>query len=108
MAAYICNALCIYEIIDFRGITPPLTTHIKDEVISLFPNLLGIQDKNFHEELVEVKPGLLHHRMELLSEPPVNFKMIPTFQTKRAREEKMESSFISLGRAEHTVVVVSL
>jgi hypothetical protein len=59
-------------------------TPIKDEVISLFPNLPGTQNKNFHEELVvEVKPGLLHHRMELMPEPPVNFKMTPTIQTKR-------------------------
>jgi hypothetical protein len=55
---------------------------IKDEVISLFPNLSGAQDKNFHEELVKVKPDLLHHRMELLPKPLVNFKMITTFQTK--------------------------
>jgi hypothetical protein len=61
---------------------------IKDEVISLFPNLPAAQDKNFHEVLViEFKPGL-HHRMELLSKPPVNFKVIPTFQAKRAWEER--------------------
>jgi hypothetical protein len=35
---------------------------IKDEIISLFPNLPAAQDEDVHEEFViEIKPGLLHH-----------------------------------------------
>jgi hypothetical protein len=29
LAAYICNSLCIYEIIDFCGITSPLTMNLQ-------------------------------------------------------------------------------
>jgi hypothetical protein len=35
---------------------------IKDKIISLFPNLLAVQDEDFHEEFaIEIKLGLLHH-----------------------------------------------
>jgi hypothetical protein len=88
---------------DKRGPTP-----IKDEVVSLLPNLPCRNDEEFHEEgVLRLSFSLLHHLKELSSEIPIDSKMLPAGFAKGTVEEKMESSFFGTVVAKDTVIVIS-
>ena len=55
-----------------------------------------------------MKLRLMHHFKEFQREIPANSKMLPTRLTERAAEEQMESSFLSIVVAKHTIIIVSL
>ena len=83
-------------------------TPIKDEVISLLPNLPCRNDEELHEKgIMRLSFSLLHHLEKISCEIPINSKVLPTSLAKGTAEEKMESNFFKVAAAEDTVIVIS-
>jgi hypothetical protein len=84
-------------------------SYVEDEVISLFPNLLGCYHKYFHE---------VRRAMSLLSSlkgceeihlvAPMNVEVAPATFTELAVKEKVEGCFFPLEITENTCVVIAL
>ena len=84
-------------------------TPIKDEVVSLLPNLPCRNGEELHEKgILRLSFNLLHHLEKFSCEIPINSKVLPTSLAKGTAEEKMESSFFNVVTAEDTVIVISL
>jgi len=83
-------------------------TPIKDEVVSLLPNLPCRNGEELHEKgILRLSFSLLHHLEKFSCEIPINSKVLPTSLAKGTAEEKMESSFFNVVTAEDTVIVIS-
>jgi hypothetical protein len=70
---------------------------IEDKSIPLLPDVPWANHKNSHEEIVgKLLFGLLHHRVKVKIEIPIDIEVSPAFLAKGAREEKMEGGFLSI------------
>jgi hypothetical protein len=71
---------------------------IKDCVVSLLSDEPRPKHEDLHEELrVKLMFDFYHHHMKGKIKVPMNPKMVPALETKRACEEQMESSFLHTG-----------
>jgi hypothetical protein len=69
---------------------------IKNVVIPLFPDEPSSKHKDLHEErATTMLPGIMHHRVEVKIEFPVNTNQPPAFSTEGAGEQ-MECCFLSV------------
>jgi hypothetical protein len=80
-------------------------TSIKNNIISLLPNLPSSNDK---ERVLILKLSVLHHLEGFFCEVPTCAKRLPTGFAKRAAEEQMKRRFLNVPAAEDTVIVISL
>jgi hypothetical protein len=85
------------------------TASVKDEIISLFPNLPSSYDEYLHKEgALVLDLSKMHHLEELFCEIPTNSKILPTCLTERAAEEQMKHRLLNAVVAENAVVIISL
>ena len=79
------------------------TTTIKNEVISLLPNLPVSYDENLHEERpLKLLFSINHHLEEIHGDFPIYARKLP-----KVAEEKMKGSFVHVIVAENAIVVIS-
>jgi hypothetical protein len=61
---------------------------VEDEVVSMFPDLAGPNNEDFHEEVrIKRLSSLFHRSMKLKIKPLVEAQMLPTSYAKGTREE---------------------
>ena len=85
------------------------TASVKDEIISLLPDLPSSYDEYLHKEgALVLDLSKMHHLEELFCEIPTNSKILPTCLTERAVEEQMKRRLLNAVVAENTVVIISL